>query len=185
MEDSEIVKLYEERSENAIKETEKKYGRFCSSIAYRILGDKGETEECVNDSYLKVWKAIPPKLPEILSVFVGKIVRNTAFDYYEKKTRQKRGGGEINLVLDELAECVDDGSSVEDEVESREAGKTIKEFLDRLETDKRRIFLLRYWHVMPVKEIAENQGITENNVKVILHRLREQLKEELRGKDLY
>lgn len=185
MKDSEIIKLYEERSEKAIKETDKKYGRFCSNIAYRILYDKGETEECVNDSYFKVWNAIPPSLPEILHVFIGKIVRNTAFDIYEKKTRKKRGGGEIELVLDELEECVDSGSSVEDEIEGREAGKIIREFLDKLETDKRRIFILRYWHVMSVKEIAEKQGLKESNVKVILHRLREQLKNELRDNYWY
>lgn len=185
MKDSEIIQLYEERSENAIKETDRKYGRFCSSIAFRILFDKGETEECVNDSYFKVWKAIPPSLPEILSVFIGRIVRNTAFDIYEKKNRKKRGGGEIDLVLDELSECVDDGKSVETEVEGRETGRVIKNFLDKLDTDKRRIFILRYWHVMPVKEIAEMQGLKENNVKVILHRLREQLKKELEENGIY
>lgn len=184
MEDSEILKLYSGRSENALAETEKKYGRYCYAIAHRILGDDGETEECVNETYFKAWNSIPPATPKILSVFLGKIVRNTALDLYEKKNRIKRGGGDFALVLDELAECADGSGCVESEIESRELSAAVREFLDGIDTDKRRIFILRYWYVMSVKEIAQRQGMKESNVKVTLHRLREQLRKELKEKDL-
>ncbi len=184
MKDSEIIKLYESRSESAITETDKKYGTYCQSIAYRILYDRGEAEECVNDSYFKAWNAIPPAVPKILSVFIGKIVRNTALDMYDRKKRLKRGGGEFPAVLDELLECVDEGENIESKIESKETNLALKEFLDGLDVQKRRIFVLRYWHVMPVKEIAQRQGMKESNVKIILHRLRKQLAEELRKREL-
>ncbi len=178
MEDIKILKLYQSRSENAIAETEKKYGSYCHSIAYNILRDKGETEECVNESFFKTWKTIPPEFPKNLAVFLGKIVRNTAFDIYVAKRRLKRGGGDIELVLDELAECAGN-DDVEAEIDRKEAGKVVLSFLNNIDVQKRRIFILRYWYVMPVKEIAEKYSLKENNVKVILHRLRKELKNEL------
>ena len=178
MDDSKILELYFKRSEDAISETEKKYGRYCQSIAYNILRDRGESEECVNESFFKTWNTIPPECPCNLAAFLGKIVRNTAFDKYVTKRRLKRGSGNTELILDELAECAG-RDDVEKEIDRKEAGKAILDFLNTLDVQKRRIFILRYWYAMPVKEIAEKQNLKESNVKVILHRLRAQLKDEL------
>ena len=178
MEDSKILELYCSRSEDAIAQTDKKYGRYCYSIAYNILRDNGETEECVNESYFKTWNVIPPQFPENLATFIGKIVRHTAFDVFRSKMTQKRGGGEANLVLSELEECIGN-NDVEDEIDRKETLKVITEFLDNTDVQKRRIFILRYWYVMPVKEIADKSGMSESSVKVTLHRLRDALKKEL------
>ena len=178
MEDSEILELYRQRSEDAIARTDKKYGRYLYSIAYRILRDNGETEECVNETYFKTWNTIPPQFPQNLATFIGKIVRHTAFDVFRAKYTQKRGSGEVNLVLSELEECIGN-NDVEEELERKETLKVITEFLDNSDVQKRRMFILRYWYVMSVKEIAEKFGMTESNVKVTLHRMRDGLKKEL------
>ena len=117
MEDREIVNLYWERNSNAIKETASKYGGYCKSIAKNILGNNEDAEECVNDTYLNTWNSIPPNRPNTLSTYLGKITRNLSFDRFRHRHADKRGGGEIELVLEELGECVSDTDSVEQEVE--------------------------------------------------------------------
>lgn len=178
MEDNEIVQLFQLRSESAITETANKYGNYCHKIAFGILYDNGESEECVNESYFKLWEAIPPAIPRIFSVFIGKIVRNTAFDIYKRKKSLKRGGGETALVLSELIECVGPNNT-EEEIDRREAVRLINKFLEKQDEHKRKIFVLRYWYLMPVKKIASKLSMKESNVKVILFRLREQLRFEL------
>lgn len=106
MEDREIVNLYWERNSNAIKETASKYGGYCKAIAKNILGNNEDAEECVNDIYLNTWNSIPPNRPNVLSTYLGKITRNLSFDRFRHRHADKRGGGEIELVLDELGECV-------------------------------------------------------------------------------
>ena len=120
MEDTEIVNMYWARNSNAIQETETKYGSYCRSIARNILGNNEDVEECVNDTYLNAWNSIPPHRPKMLSTFLGKITRNISFDRYRYNHTEKRGGGEIKLILDELAECVSGNESVENEVEKNE-----------------------------------------------------------------
>ena len=129
MEDREIVALYWDRDPNAISETDSKYGGYCKSIAKNILGSNEDAEECVNGTYLNAWSSIPPHRPDILSTYLGKITRNLSFDRYRHKQAEKRGGGEIELVLDELAECVSGTDSVEQEFEKNELVRTINSFL--------------------------------------------------------
>ncbi len=185
MEDQEIIILYRSRSETAISETDKKYGHYCYAIAYNILYDRGESSECVNDTYFKLWKTIPPKIPDILQAFIGKITRNTALNTYEKKKTKKRDSGEIELALSELQECVDMESDVEVQSNKKELENAISDFLQGLEKQKRIIFVLRYWYIMPVKQIAHKQDISEANVKVILFRIRSELKEYLQERNLF
>lgn len=186
MEDKEIVKLYWERNSNAIKETDSKYGGYCKAIATNILGNNEDAEECVNDTYLNTWNSIPPSRPTVLSTYLGKITRNLSFDRFRHKHADKRGGGEIELVLEELGECVSDADSVEQEVEKKELVWTINAFLDTLSQEKCDIFLCRYWYAIPVSEIAIRFGMTEGNVSVTLNRIRGKLKNYLmeRGYDL-
>ena len=186
MEDREIINLYWERNSNAIKETASKYGGYCKSIAKNILGNNEDAEECVNDTYLNTWNSIPPNRPNVLSTYLGKITRNLSFDRFRHRHADKRGGGEIELVLDELGECVSDTDSVEQEVEKKELVRAINSFLDTLSQEKCNIFLCRYWYALPVSEIATRFGMSEGNVSVTLTRIRIKLKNYLieRGYDL-
>ncbi len=185
MQDDDIVKLYVERSEKAIEETSKKYGSFCKMITYSILRDHGESEECVNDTYLSLWSAIPPNIPKFLKAFVGKIARNKALHMYEKKNRQKRHSNVVSEVLDELEECVDMTADVEAFSDSTEISEAIKEFLDSMDEDKSAVFVLRYWYFMTESEIAEIRYMSINYVRVTLYRQRKALKEFLEKKGLY
>lgn len=186
MEDREIVNLYWERNCGAIKETAAKYGGYCKSIAKNILGNNEDAEECVNDTYLNTWNSIPSHRPDILSTYLGKITRNLSFDRVRHRQADKRGGGEIELVLEELAECVSGTDSVEQEIEKQELVRAINNFLDTLSQEKCNIFLCRYWYAIPVSEIAARFGMTEGNVSVILNRIRGKLKHYLieRGYEL-
>ena len=121
MEDAKIVQLYWDRNELAIPVTADKYGSYCASIANNILDSREDAEECVNDTYLNTWNSIPPNRPNILSTYLGKITRNLSFDRFRHRHADKRGGGEIELVLDELGECVSGADTVEQEVEKKTA----------------------------------------------------------------
>lgn len=186
MEDREIVNLYWERNTSAIKETDTKYGGYCKAIAKNILGNHEDAEECVNDTYLNTWNSIPPNRPNVLSTYLGKITRNLSFDRFRRRHAEKRGGGEIELILDELGECVSDTDSVEQEVEKKDLVRAINRYLDTLTQEKCSIFLCRYWYAIPVSEIAARFGMSEGNVSVTLNRIRHQLKNYLeeRGYDL-
>ena len=186
MEDREIVNLYWERNTSAIKETDTKYGGYCKAIAKNILGNHEDAEECVNDTYLNTWNSIPPNRPNVLSTYLGKITRNLSFARFRRRHAEKRGGGEIELILDELGECVSDTDSVEQEVEKKELVRAINRYLDTLSQEKCSIFLCRYWYAIPVSEIAARFGMSEGNVSVTLNRIRHQLKNYLeeRGYDL-
>ena len=172
MDDAKIVQLYWDRNEQAIPVTANKYGNYCTSIAINILGNREDAEECVNDTYMNAWNSMPPHRPNILSTFLGKIVRNLSIKRYKHNTADKRGGGQATVVLDEIAEFVSDTDSVEQEIDHRELVKAIDSFLDRLPTDTRSIFVCRYWYFDSVSDIANRFGMTENNVSVTLNRLR-------------
>ena len=172
MDDAKIVQLYWDRDEQAIPVTANKYGNYCTSIAINILGNREDAEECVNDTYMNAWNSMPLHRPNILSTFLGKIVRNLSIKRYKHNTADKRGGGQATVVLDEIAEFVSDTDSVEKEIDHRELVKAIDSFLDRLPTDKRSIFVCRYWYFDSVSDIANRFGMTENNVSVTLNRLR-------------
>lgn len=177
MEDRKIIELYFNRSEKAITETAKKYGRYCYIIAFNILGIKEDSDECVNDAYFRVWNSIPPKRPVRLQTYIGKIVRNLSINRYQKIKAQKRGSGQTALVIDELSECIPDKCDLSaDDVIIKNA---LNKFLKSLPQGKRNVFIQRYWYMYSVKEIAKNAGLTESNVSVTLMRLREELKNRL------
>ncbi len=179
MDDKRIIKLYFERSQKAITETAHKYGRYCHYIAFNIVGNDSDAEECVNDTYFRVWNCIPPKRPDNLQTFIGKITRNLALNKYEKMSAQKRGAGQIPLILDELYECIPDKNNDEKIVDDIIIKRVIESFLSDLQSQPRKIFIRRYWHMCSVKEIAKEYGINENNVCVSLYRTREKLRKIL------
>ena len=182
MDDGKIVQLYWE----AVPATADKYGNYCASIARNILGSQEDAEECVNDAYLCAWNSMPPHRPKILSVFLGKLTRNVSLNRYKYDTAEKRGGGEVPVVLDEIAELVSGTDSVEREVDRGELVSAIDAFLERLPADRRSMFVCRYWYFDSVSSIASRFGMTENHVSVTLNRLRFKLRHDLleRGFDL-
>jgi len=179
MEDREIIRLYQQRDEKAILKTAEKYESYMNTIAYNVLRNKQDTEECVQDAYLKVWKAIPPALPQSLRAFIGKIVKNVALDKVDRMTADKRGGTEIPLVYEELSELVTDKS---EEPDSGDLTEAIDEWLDGLKAEQRRIFVLRYWGFYSVKDISKKLRIGESKVKTSLSRSRNSLKKYLAQK---
>lgn len=179
MKDGEIVKLFWERDQRAVQAAEKQCGAYCKSIALSITGSPEDAEECVNDALLQAWNAIPPHKPQMLSTFLGKITRNLAINRYRAQHREKRGGGGVPLVLDELSELVSGTESVEKELDRRALTTEINGFLGTLSAKKRFVFVRRYWYADAVSEIAKQCGMSENRVSVLLHRLRKQLKEYL------
>jgi len=185
MEDKEIITLYLNRSEKAISETELKYGGYCRTIAGNILGDSGETEECLNDAFLKVWNAIPPQVPVFFKAFIGKITRNLALNMYEEKTAARRNNGQVSSSLDELAECLDSGFNVEAGLERKEVIAALNEFLGGLEKNKRIYFMQRYFYMKPIKEIAQDNNISEGSLKTMLCRIRADLKKYISDRNLY
>lgn len=175
MNDEDIVQLFWDRNEQAITETSSKYGSYCLSIAKNILGNHEDAEECVNDTYLNTWNSIPPQKPKILSAFLGKIVRNLSFNKYKATHTLKRGGYEMELILDELGEIVSDNESVEDIVIRNELIVVINEFINNLSDEKRYIFVRRYWYSDKITTIANQCGRTENSIHVELNRIRKKL----------
>ena len=175
MDDQKIVELYWERSESAVEETQKKYGRYCYSIAHRILNSEPDTEECVNDTYVRAWESMPPERPRVLQGFLGRIARNLALNRYDYNRAQKRDA--LGTVECEYWECIPNAEgAIEDEVALKRA---LDAFLAGLSQQTRIVFLRRYWYACSIKEIAKTAGLSESNVKVILHRTRKELKEYL------
>ena len=175
MDDAKIVQMYFDRNEQAIAATADKYGNYCSSIANNILGNHEDAEECVNDTYLNAWNAIPPHRPKMLSAFLGKIVRNLAFNKYKYNTADKRGGGEITAVLDELACCVSGNEGIEQVYEYKQLVAVINDFLGTLPAEKRNIFVCRYWHTDGILDIAARFNMSYAAVSMTLNRLRTKL----------
>lgn len=176
MEDEAIIKLYFARNERAVQETDKKYGRYCFTLADAILHNRQDSEETVSDTYLKTWNAIPPKKPEVLKLFLAKITRNLAFTRWRAYSAQKRGSGELNLVLEELDGCIAAPGQVEDHLNGTELAKTIRAFLDTLPEKEQNIFLWRYFFVEESDVIARRYGLKRATVLRTLSRTREKLK---------
>ena len=175
MDDSRIVGLYWARSENAINETAFKYGKYCFSIAYNILANSGDADECVNDTYLGAWNSIPPNRPSILSTFLGKITRRISLNKWREKNTGKRGGGEVPLVLDELTDCIPSNNDVERNIQVADLAKTIDSFITLLPDTERRVFVCRYWYLDPIPAICKQFGFSRSKVKSMLHRTRGKL----------
>ena len=182
MKDEEILRLYRERSETALTETERQYGALCGTIARNILRNRQDAEECVNDTWHRAWNSIPPEEPRSLAAYLGRITRNLALDRLDKATAQKRGSGQTFAPLDELAECVAAPGSVEDTFDAAETGRLISEFLRTLPEGTRNIFLRRYWYCDATADIAARYGLTESKVRVTLHRTRGKLAAYLQKK---
>ena len=177
MEDREIVALYWARAESAIRETIQKYSTYCRHIAGRILSSREDTEECLNDTWLGAWNAMPPHRPERLPPLLGRICRNAALDRCDYNNAAKRCPG-FEAVLDELAECVADGRTQE-VLDLRQLGSCISGWLDTLPAVQRRVFLCRYWYCDSLADIAARFHFTQSKVKSLLFRLRKGLREHL------
>lgn len=176
MEDSQIIQLYFERSEDAISQTAVKYGKYLHTIANNILCSFEDSEECVSDTYWKAWSVIPPRRPRRFSAFLGKITRNLSLDRYRQRTAEKRGSGEFAVALEELGDCVSQSGSMDNHADDMVLTELLNRFLTGLPAEQRKIFIKRYWYVCSVKEIADDLGISESKVKMSLLRSRNQLK---------
>lgn len=176
MDDNGIIQLYWDRNDRAIKATSEKYGHYCKAIARNILHNEEDAEECVNDTYLNAWNAMPTHWPEQLETFLGKITRNLSFNKYKYNHTEKRGGGEIVFVLDELTDCISDVDHVESVIDRQELIKSINSFVKNLPAKKRNIFVRRYWYADSVLSIANDYGMLQGTVSKILERTRKQLK---------
>ena len=179
MDDTQIIQLYWDRNDQAIPATAEKYGNYCTSIAKNILGNNEDAEECVNDTYWSAWNAMPPNKPSILSTFLGKITRNLSIKRYNRNTADKRGGGQLTVVLDELADCVSGKDDVEQAFSRQELIRAIDDFLDTLPQNKRSIFICRYWYTDSVSDIARQHGMKDGAVSMTLNRLRAKLRDYL------
>lgn len=179
MEDKDIVALYWAREEQAIDETKLKYGRYCHSIAYNMLHNREDAEECVNDTYLGAWNSMPPHKPELLPAFLGKITRNLSLKRWRCETADKRGGGELPLVLEELQECVPSGSGVDEEIQVKELAGIIDTFLRGISEVERSVFISRYWYTDSVADICSRFGYGQSKVKMMLSRTRKKLLDKL------
>lgn len=180
MTDNQIIALYWRRSETAISETADKYGAYCRTVADHILHSREDSEECVNDTWLRAWNAIPPQRPARLRMFLAKITRNLAFDKFKAQTAGKRGGGEVELILDELSECVSAGGDAEGQFLAQELEETINRFVHTLPKRDCSIFVRRYFFAESIEAIAKKYGLSANNVTVILSRTRQKLKAHLK-----
>ena len=179
MDDEKIVQLYCERNEQAIQETANKYGNYCNSIAKNILGNNEDAEECVNDTYLNTWNSIPPHKPAVLSTYLGKLTRRISLKVLRNRSAQKRGSDEVALSLDELSECIPAGYCLDDAIELKELTNTINSFLAALSVTERRVFVLRYWHALPILSICRQLGYSKSKVESMLHRTRAKLRKQL------
>ena len=185
MEDNMILDLFWSRDQLAIAETRAKYGAHCHFIAYNILCDHMDSEECVSDTLLRAWNVIPPQRPTFFKAFLTKITRNLALNRYNLYSAQKRGGGQTALVLDELSECAPSGFSVEKQLEDKLTSDVVNGFLASLTKEKRVIFVKRYFMMLPIADIAKSMKISESKVKMTLFRLRAQLKDILIKEGIY
>ncbi len=184
MEDRDIMALYQNRNEQAIAETRKKYTRLCHGIAYHILLSHEDAEECENDAYFDAWQAIPPHTPPSLGSFVALLTRRRALDRYRKATAEKRRQERASLSLDELAECLPD-HPFDDDLSSAHLTEVLNAFLKALPERDCTIFLRRYWYMDPIAIIAERFGYRESRVKMILKRTRDKLRLLLTKEDLF
>ena len=184
MEDSQILALYVARLENAIQETDRKYGRYCYRIAYSILASRQDSEESVNDTYLSAWNSIPPRKPTRLATYLGRLTRNISIDRWRGTNAQKRGGGEAALALDELSQCVSGQPGIEEAMVQKEVIASLNRFLASLSEEERDVFLCRYWYVNSMEEIAQKTGFSLGKIKSMLHRTRKKLAASLQKEGL-
>ena len=179
MEDGKIIDLYWARSQQAIAASEEKYGPYCHTIARRILDREEDAEECVNDTWLRAWNAMPPQRPGILSAFFGKLTRNLSLDRWRRNKAAKRGGSQVEIALHELEDCLPDRRSPDENLEAGETAALISAFLRRQSETDRALFVRRYFHLEPLDSLTRRFGMSMGQVKSKLHRMRGRLKLEL------
>ena len=179
MEDTKIIELFWERSEEAISLTDQKYGKYCYAIAYNILYSELDSEECVNDTWLRTWNSIPPAQPTLLKTYVGKITRNLALDKYKSSHREKRGCGELAVAFDEISEITASDYRADDAWREQAFVELLNQFLYSLPERQRNMFVRRYFYTDSVPDIAKRFGTSQANVLKILSRTRQKLKEYL------
>ena len=177
--DEQIIQLYFDRDERAIQETDKKYGRYCFTVANAILNNREDSQEAVSDAWLRAWNSIPPQHPSKLKLYLAKITRNLAFSVYRGKNAAKRGSGELELALEELDACIPASGSLEDGLEAEDLAAVIRAFLRTLPVRDQNVFIRRYFFVEKTNETAMRYGLTESNVLKILSRTRKKLKQYL------
>lgn len=176
MTDEALIRLYWQRDPAALAESQRKYGHYCQAIAGNILSSREDAEECVNDTWLSAWNAIPPHRPTHLRGFLAKLVRNHALNRYNAQTAAKRGGGELSLVLEELSECLGGGTDPEALCSAQELGQAVNRFVRGLPAREGNVFLRRCFFTEPVSDIARRYGMSENHVMVMLSRTRKKLR---------
>ena len=181
MDDKEIIDLYFERDENAIRETMNKYNGRLLRFAIRFLSDERDAEECVNDAYARAWDTIPPNRPDNLFAYLAALCRNAALDVIKKNTAQKRSAQLVELTQ-EMNECISDNSEITDE-RSEELSECINGYLATLTKDKRAVFMGRYWYNESIPDIAKRTGFSQSKVKTMLHRMREDLRKYILRKE--
>ena len=183
MEDHDIVALFESRDEEAIRQCREQYERYCFHIAHRILGCREDAEEVVSDTYLKAWNTIPPQKPQSIKAYLGMLTRQGALNRVEHRNTEKRGGGQVEVALSELEECLaSEGADLADQMLLRDA---LNRFLRDLPPRTRTVMIQRYWYLCSVEEIARSCGMSEGSVKVTLHRTREKLRKFLEKEGLF
>ena len=184
MDDEAILALYRQRQSSAITETDAKYGRLCFSVANNILNNREDSEECVNDTWLHAWNAIPPEWPKKLSAWLSRVTRNLAVSRFRAEHAAKRGGDELPLILDELAECVPGGTDPQQVLEQKELSDAVSRFLARLKSLDRDVFVARYFFAASHTELSTRTGWSVGKVKTVLHRTRLKLQKHLKEEGL-
>lgn len=184
MDDEKIIDLFFERSEQAIKELDNKYGKICHNLSYNIVNNRQDAEECVNDAYLGAWNVIPPMKPNPLLSYIVKIVRNISLKSYRRKEAAKRNST-YTIAMDEIEACIADQKTIDDEVEARELAHIIESFLDTLTVKERVIFMRRYAYMDTYADIAKRVGISEKNVSVRLTLIRQKMKQYLTEREVF
>ena len=179
MDDSKIIDLYWARSQQAIIESEKKYGAYCRTVARNILDRAEDAEECVNDTWLRAWNAMPPQRPTVLQAFFGKLTRNLSLDRWRRDRAQKRGGCQVELALDELEDCLCARDRVDESVDAQTTADLISAFVHSLPRQDRVLFVRRYWYLDDIQTLAKTMSMGQGQVKSRLHRIRQRLKTEL------
>ena len=176
MEDEQIVALYWQRKEDAIARTEEKYGSYCRTIAVHILSNPEDTEECVNDTWLRTWNSIPPAKPTCFRLFLARITRNLALDRYRHQTADKRGGGQVDLLLEELHNIFPSADSAESLLLTKYLAQALNRFARSLSDKECSLFVRRYFYAETISEVAKRHHLSANHAAVLLSRIRKKLK---------
>lgn len=179
MDDQEIIARFFARDEGAIAAVRERYGPYCAAVARSFLNDPRDQEECLSDTWLRAWNAIPPQRPRSLGAFLAKITRNLAINRLRDGNAVRRGGGQVPLTLEELGECVSPKGSPEGELDRQAAAEALDRFLDTLPPRRKEVFLRRYWYLDSIEDIARRTGWSKSRVTTTLHRLRVRLREHL------